>query len=66
MRTLILPSTLASLFEGCKAEDVTTAHFKTVNSQSLDVQLTDVKVTANDVPSSESVIHLFDTVVMPS
>jgi uncharacterized surface protein with fasciclin (FAS1) repeats len=55
------------------AADVTTMKAKTVNGQSLDVKVTDgavtvdkAKVVKTDVPASNGVIHVIDTVVLPN
>ncbi len=54
------------------AADVKTMKAKTVNGQSLDVQVTDgavtvdkAKVVKTDVPASNGVIHVIDSVVLP-
>lgn len=54
------------------AADVKTMKAKTVNGQSLDVKVTggavtvdEAKVIKTDVPASNGVIHIIDTVVMP-
>ena len=55
------------------AADVKTMKAKTVNGQSLDVKVADgavtvdkAKVVKTDVPASNGVIHVIDTVVMPN
>jgi uncharacterized surface protein with fasciclin (FAS1) repeats len=55
-----------------KAADVKTGEVKTVNGKDLDVKVTgavvtvnDAKVTSTDIPASNGIIHLIDTVVMP-
>lgn len=55
------------------AADVKTMKAKTVNGQTLDVHVHDGKVTVNkakvtktDIAASNGVIHVIDTVVMPS
>lgn len=55
------------------AADVKTMKAKTVNGQSLDVKVADgtvtvdnAKVIKTDVPASNGVIHVIDTVVLPS
>ena len=54
------------------AADVKTMKAKTVNGQSLDLKVGEGKVTVNnakvvktDVPASNGVIHVIDTVVLP-
>jgi len=54
------------------AADVKTMMAKTVNGEKLDIKVTDgavtvndAKVTATDVPASNGVIHVIDTVLMP-
>ena len=54
------------------AADVKTMKAKTVNGQSLDVKVTDgavtvdkAKVVKTDVPASNGVIHVIDSVVLP-
>jgi uncharacterized surface protein with fasciclin (FAS1) repeats len=55
------------------AADVKTMKAKTVNGQSLDVQVADgsvtvdkAKVVKTDVPASNGVIHVIDTVLLPN
>ena len=55
------------------AADVKTMKAKTVNGQELDVRVNDGKVTVGnatvtrtDIPASNGVIHVIDTVVMPN
>ena len=55
------------------AADVKSMQAKTVNGKSLDVKVTDSGVTVNnakvvktDVPASNGVIHVIDTVVLPN
>ena len=55
------------------AADVKTMKAKTVNGKSLDVKVTDgavtvdnAKVVKTDVPASNGVIHVIDTVVLPN
>jgi uncharacterized surface protein with fasciclin (FAS1) repeats len=55
------------------AADVKTMKAKTVNGQSLDVKVADgavtvdkAKVVKTDVPASNGVIHVIDTVVLPN
>ena len=55
------------------AADVKTMKAKTVNGQSLDVKVTDgnvtvdkAKVVKTDVPASNGVIHVIDSVVLPN
>lgn len=55
------------------AADVKTMKAKTVNGQSLDVKVSDgivtvdkAKVVKTDVPASNGVIHVIDTVVLPN
>ncbi len=54
------------------AADVKTAEVKTVNGDALDIKVDDgvvtvdkAKVVNTDIPASNGVIHLIDTVVMP-
>lgn len=54
------------------AADVKTMKAKTVNGQSLDIKVSDAgvtldnaKVVKTDVPASNGVIHVIDTVVLP-
>ncbi len=55
-----------------QAADVKSGEVKTVNGKKLDIKVTDGAVTVNgakvvttDIPASNGVIHLIDTVVMP-
>lgn len=55
-----------------RAADVKTGEVKTVNGKNIDIKVTEGVVTVNgakvlttDIPASNGVIHLIDTVLMP-